>query len=617
MIRGIRFLRICLFFTAGLVSVVFAEDAFTGAKVSSSLESNPAKSEGLDYLSKNSESSNEYVERGGKSAWREWRMMYFKVADPALREGKTPLLRIEFKYFDEGKGGVEIRYDSSDSNVGSGDRIGVWKSKRILTLTDTKEWKTASFTLIDAFFAGRCNGADFRFESKAGLTLASLSIMAGDATAQERNRLDRASAPLQSKIENFSETFDQVTAKLKPYSGPSKKGSDPATLRGKVMCGYQGWHGTPGDGSGLGWVHWKEHNTFEPGDCHVEYWPDLSEFDADEKIATPFRKANGEIAYVYSGMNPKTTARHFRWMEEAGIDGVFVQRFATRLREPMSLNKNNTVLMNVRAAANASGRTWCLMYDFSGARDLEAVVADFKNLVDKMQLGKDPAYQRHKGKPLVALWGLFAERDYCLPIFEKLVDLMKNDPVYGGFSIKLGVNNDWRTGKTANHERVRALVEKSEIVSPWAVGRYGSLEQAESFIDQNERPDQAWCDERGKDYMPVIFPGFSWHNMNDGTRPSDQIPRLKGLFFWRQMTAAKAAGATMFYIAMFDEIDEGTAIYKCDNNPPLCPGTTTLFLTYEGLPSDHYLWLAGQGRKLLNGEIPSTPELPLRPSIKK
>jgi hypothetical protein len=26
--------------------------------------------------------------------------------------------------------------------------------------------------------------------------------------------------------------------------------------------------------------------------------------------------------------------------------------------------------------------------------------------------------------------------------------------------------------------------------------------------------DIEWCKERGKDYLPVVFPGFSWHNMN-------------------------------------------------------------------------------------------------------
>jgi len=36
------------------------------------------------------------------------------------------------------------------------------------------------------------------------------------------------------------------------------------------------------------------------------------------------------------------------------------------------------------------------------------------------------------------------------------------------------------------------------------------------------------------------------------------------------------------------------------------------FLTLEGLPSDHYLWLTGMGSKLLRGEIKGTGEPPLR-----
>jgi hypothetical protein len=35
------------------------------------------------------------------------------------------------------------------------------------------------------------------------------------------------------------------------------------------------------------------------------------------------------------------------------------------------------------------------------------------------------------------------------------------------------------------------------------------------------------------------------------------------------------------------------------------------FLTMEGLPSDHYLWLTGQGGKLLRGEL-KEDKLPVR-----
>ena len=88
----------------------------------------------------------------------------------------------------------------------------------------------------------------------------------------------------------------------------------------------------------------------------------------------------------------------------------------------------------------------------------------------------------------------------------------------------------------------------------------------------------------------------------------DAIPRLKGLFYWGLMTTAIQSGAKMIYVAMFDEIDEGTAIFKCTSNPP-SNQPPAKFLTYEGLPSDHYLWLTGQAGKILRGETPADTKL--------
>ena len=65
----------------------------------------------------------------------------------------------------------------------------------------------------------------------------------------------------------------------------------------------------------------------------------------------------------------------------------------------------------------------------------------------------------------------------------------------------------------------------------------------------------------------------------------------------------------MIYQAMFDEMDEGTAIFKCTGNPP---SGASSFLDNEGLPTDHYLWLVGQGGRLLRGEIPVDGGLPVR-----
>ncbi len=92
--------------------------------------------------------------------------------------------------------------------------------------------------------------------------------------------------------------------------------------------------------------------------------------------------------------------------------------------------------------------------------------------------------------------------------------------------------------------------------------------------------------------------------------PLDLIPRLEGRFLWSQFVEAKRSGAQMVYVAMFDEVDEATAIFKCTNHPPV--GSDVAFLTYKGLPSDHYLWLTGEGGRLLRNEIPLSNTFPIR-----
>jgi hypothetical protein len=79
------------------------------------------------------------------------------------------------------------------------------------------------------------------------------------------------------------------------------------------------------------------------------------------------------------------------------------------------------------------------------------------------------------------------------------------------------------------------------------------------------------------------------------------VPRQRGKFLWSQFLGAKQAGTSMLYVAMFDEVDEGTAIFKCANDVPITQKSK--FLNFEGLPSDYYLKLVGVGTKLIEGKI--------------
>lgn len=412
-------------------------------------------------------------------------------------------------------------------------------------------------------------------------------------------------------------TREAVWDEARPYDGETSQGVDAATLAGKVMCGYQGWFTCEGDGSERGWSHYTHGRRFEPGRCSIDLWPDVRELAEEEKFATAFRHADGSVAHVFSSHKRQTVLRHFHWMKEYRIDGAFVQRFAVETIDPKDLHHFNTVLTHCRAGANQHGRTYAVMYDLSGLRrgQMEQVIDDWKQLVDHMRIGRDErdkAYLHHRGKPVVAVWGIGFndDRRYTLQECEQLVRFLKEDAKYGSCTIMVGVPTGWRTldRDSLPDKKLHEIIALADIVSPWTVGRYKTPQEAGEHAERVLKPDLAWCKERGLDYMPVAFPGFSWHNLKRGA-PLDEIPRLKGQFLWSQYIAAKKAGATMLYQAMFDELDEGTAIFKCTDSPPV---GESRFLTLEGLPSDHYLWLTGQGGQLLRGEIEGTKEMPQR-----
>lgn len=399
---------------------------------------------------------------------------------------------------------------------------------------------------------------------------------------------------------------------FQPDAGEAISGVDPTTMHGKVLCGYQGWFTTPGDGAERGWTHYSRAGRFEPGHCNIDLWPDVSELTPEEKFATPFRHADGSTAYVFSSHARPTVLRHFQWMREYGIDGVFVQRFAVETFAPRNLRHCDTVLTHCREGANRHGRVYAVMYDLSGLRagQMSRVIDDWRRLRNEMRLGRDDrdrAYLHHAGKPVVAVWGVgFNDgRQYTLAECDELIRVLKADD----FTVMLGVPTGWRTldRDAVSDKSLHDVLLHADILSPWTVGRYDSPAAAARHAEQRWKPDMAWCRERGKEYLPVVFPGFSWHNMRPESR-LDLIPRRKGQFLWTQFVEAKRAGATMIYQAMFDEMDEGTAIFKCTNTPPI---GASPFLTYEGLPSDHYLWLVGEGGRLLRGELQSV-DLPAR-----
>lgn len=411
-----------------------------------------------------------------------------------------------------------------------------------------------------------------------------------------------------------------IAALLASCVGPTAVPVNSSALTGKVMVGYQGWFNAEGDGAKRGYNHWTRGNVKPaPGNLRVDMWPDLTGFPAAERFPTDLVHADGTRAEVFSSYLRPTVVRHFAWMKEHGIDGVFLQRFINSLKRGNSLAANNAVLENVRAGARQHGRVYALMYDLSSLAPGQAdvLIADWKKLLRDTRLTSDPAYLRHNGKPLLALWGCgFKSDDKPRPSLDdwrKIITFLKDDKESGGLAIMLGVPSGWRTldRDSVADPALLELVALADVISPWTPGRYRTSEAAAAHATTYWQPDIAWCRERRIDFLPVAFPGFSWHNMKPEA-PFNAIPRLQGRFFRSQITAAKRAGADMLYVAMFDEVDEATAIFKVTNAPPVGPGAGVQFVTYEGLPSDHYLRLTGFAGKVIRGELAvAGDELPI------
>lgn len=417
---------------------------------------------------------------------------------------------------------------------------------------------------------------------------------------------------------------------LFPLQSHPQSEVDASTLQAKILVGYQAWFTTPGPGRSERWIHWTHQHdvpTGDPGNLAVEMYPDLREFESDELIPTRMTLGR-EPAPLYTASHPKTVQRHARWMREYGIDGAFVQRF---LRSHAGSDQDyakqlDRALWNFREACAAEGRVFAVMYDVSGMRETEdwrtLLKNDWTALVDT-GLTKGGRYLHHQGRPVVGLWGFgFRDRVPEKPAqaLEMINWFKEAAPEPYRACVLGGVPGQWRTldGDSRQAPGWSKVYRAFDVVSPWTVGRFTSRQDADQWNQKHTLPDLALLKKTGQAYAAVVWPGFSWKNLNGGS--ANQIPREGGRFFWRQIYNAKKAGVSTLYVAMFDEVDEATAIYKVAENRTQVPDQgfwLTLDADGQTLPSDWYLRLAREAGRMLRREtaLEAEPDF-LRPPKK-
>src|SRR5882762_355913 len=117
------------------------------------------------------------------------------------------------------------------------------------------------------------------------------------------------------------------------------------TYKGLIMAGYQGWFSAAGDGSNSSrYAYGTEDRS------GIDLWPDVGEYE--KTYPTPFKLANGQTARFFSSADKSTVDLHFKWMQQYGVDGVFIQRFfgAAKNKDKKD-NRSSMIMQNAFQAA--------------------------------------------------------------------------------------------------------------------------------------------------------------------------------------------------------------------------------------------------------------------------
>jgi autotransporter-associated beta strand protein len=515
---------------------------------------------------------------GGGTAWQNTdtsRYLYGRRPNSfVFTAGQTLYVRVT--YFDDVSGAVDLQYDAQTSNS---------KTSTLTTRTsrvNSGRFVDGFFELSDVRFNKSLNGADFRIVTSGTTTGAKVPVQ----------RITLSDTPFANSDFQLAVSRAWKTR----YSGPARDYVDRTTLKGKVMTGYQGWFGTPNDIADTDrWRHWAG-GSMTSENFQIDAWPDLTEYDPATLIrAADVMTAGGAPAYLFSSRSYATVRKHFRWMRKHNIDGAWLQRF-----HPQAGAESEWVLRNVSQAAAEEGLIWGVEYDVSGMADATVAAklqADWEWLTTQFDLLNDPRYVRENGKPVVFIWGLAVpDREFSTASANAAVDYFKARGAYviGGLPTNWNtLNADWQ-----------AHMAKYDGVLVW----------------QNKTPsDAALFRNRGQDFFPHIWAGFSWAHLKQlPALPLDQYTaRSGGQFFWNKGRdwINASAGADRLFIGMFDEYDEATHVMPHTDDHPDPHTEWGRFIDNEGKPSDWWMMLTNELKRMMNGQRTNTGTLPTVASL--
>ena len=553
-----------------LISLFILTVSSVNSQVAKIVFSNPREETGIQFVVNTNPSAEAYSEQAvkGETDCRyipSGKYGYFRVDDGLILPSDSRLI-FYITYFDEGYGNFSLQYNSLSNNY----------KPVTITKTNTYTWINVTVALGDAALNNlQNNQSDFRISGEAYIRQVSIS----------KGEMDPSKEPV-----------------------PVTSGSSYSEFKGRSVAGYQAWF--TASETNTGWVHWSSNTRPETGNVHFDIYPDTREYEPKVLKQTGFDNlGNGEPSMLFS--SDDVIDVHFKWMKDNGIDGVALQRFIGDNPYPISDSPFSKPL-KVKKAAEKYERIFYVCYDMSSGKDENAWAESIKydwvfNIEQSYALTSSPSYATVNNKPVVQIWGPgFTSR---VGNSAKTIELIKFLQGRGCYVIG-GVPTNWRTESGDSKPGFIEAYKTYNMVSPWTPGRYKDIPGCDSYKTNYLIPDKAFCDANKLDYLPVLFPGFSWSTWNTGA--PNAIPRIAGEFLWRQAYNIRSAGINQMYFAMFDEYDEGTAIMKAATDWSMIP-TNQYFVTLSAdgiwVSSDFYLRVAGAATSMVKSAGEPSPEL--------
>jgi len=288
--------------------------------------SNPREETGMQFVVSTNPSAEAYSEQ---TIWDQLdcryipsgKYGYFRVDDGLILTTDSKLI-FYITYFDNGNGNFSLQYNSLSSN---------YKAITI-TRTNSDTWINTTVGVTDAAFNNlQNNQADFRISGEAYIRQISIS----------KGELD----PSKESI-------------------PVTSGSSYSEFTGKSVAGYQAWF--TASESNSGWVHWSANTRPEVGNSSFDVYPDTRDYKPEILQQTGFDNlGNGEHSLLFSSAD--VIDKHFKWMKEAGIDGVALQRFIGDNPYPIS-DSPFSKPVKVKKAAETNERIFYVCHDMSSGK---------------------------------------------------------------------------------------------------------------------------------------------------------------------------------------------------------------------------------------------------------